>query len=83
MLVEGATVGTNQWRAPHGEAIILATVFADYGNGRTAPPLSRSKFISVVPPGNVRIRRTIRLFCVAVCHHVACLMSLHTYKTQL
>ena len=33
-----------------GEAIILATVFADDVNGRTAPPLSRSYTQSQIVP---------------------------------
>ena len=43
-----------------------------------------SKFISVVPSlQELFVFAELRLFCVAVCHHVACLVSLRNYKTQL
>ena len=41
-----------------------------------------SKFISFVPSlQELFVFAELRLFCVAVCHHVACLLSLDTHYT--
>ena len=42
-----------------------------------------SKFISVPSLQELFVFAELRLFCVAVCHHVACLVSLRNYKIQL